>query len=102
MPIKVNGGYLKLPAPLATSACTDNNPAGKRASEMCLSLKNIYILLLNSIQILQNWDDCFHFFVTLGQNFMSLVSIPCQLDITLGYKLFMDFSQSPLIRKQFQ
>lgn len=27
MPIKVNGGYLKLPAPLATSACTDNNPA---------------------------------------------------------------------------
>ncbi|XP_059844132.1 tectonic-1 isoform X1 [Hypanus sabinus] len=27
MPIKVRGGYLKLPAPLATTTCTDNNPA---------------------------------------------------------------------------
>ncbi|XP_069789440.1 tectonic-1-like isoform X2 [Narcine bancroftii] len=27
MPIKVSDGYLKLPAPLVTSTCTDNNPA---------------------------------------------------------------------------
>ncbi|XP_062890694.1 tectonic-1-like isoform X2 [Mobula hypostoma] len=27
MPIKVRGGYLKLPAPLVTATCTDNNPA---------------------------------------------------------------------------
>ncbi|XP_051888089.1 tectonic-1-like [Pristis pectinata] len=27
MPIKIRSGYLKLPAPLATSTCTDNNPA---------------------------------------------------------------------------
>ncbi|XP_067861946.1 tectonic-1 isoform X2 [Heptranchias perlo] len=28
VPIKVVDGFLRLPAPLATSACTDNNPAG--------------------------------------------------------------------------